>query len=71
MSAIVAVPLNVEDEVQLSFDVAHGKTIVVGAVVRHHYLFRHGFEFVRLSDENREQIRAVCESLRPYEGGWY
>ena len=71
MAAIVAVPLNVGDAVQLSLDVAPGKTIVVDAVVRHRYLFRHGFEFVRLSDENREQIRAVCASLRAYEGGWY
>lgn len=32
---------------------------------------RHGFEFVGVNDDTREQIRTLCASLRPYEGGWY
>lgn len=71
MSAIVTDPLNVGDEVQLSFSGAPGKRIVIKAVVRNHYHFRHGFEFVGVTDETREQIRTLCASLRPYEGGWY
>jgi len=71
MSAIVTEPLNTGDEVELSFDVAPGTKITLKAVVRNHYCFRYGFEFVSLTEENRERIRAVCASLKPYAGGWY
>jgi len=40
-------------------------------VVRHNYQFHQGFEFVALSEEKRDKIRAACASLTPYEGGWY
>ena len=71
MSAIVTDPLNPGDEVKLSFDVKPGRNILVKAVVRNQNHFRHGFEFVGLNDETREQIRILCASLRQYEGGWY
>lgn len=71
MSAIVTEPLNAGDEVEVSFAFPDGSKIQVNAVVRNHYGFRHGFEFLHLSDEAREKIRCACASLRPYEGGWY
>lgn len=71
MSAIVTEPLKVGDEVELSFELTPGSRIYLKAVVRNHFQFRHGFEFVGLSEEKREQIRAACASLQPYEGGWY
>jgi hypothetical protein len=71
MSAIVTEPLNAGDEVQLSFDLKPGRNIVVNAIVRNHRHFRHGFEFVGLSEQNRNEIRTLCASLRTYEGGLY
>lgn len=71
MSAIVTDPINAGDEVKLSFDVKPGKKIVVKAVVRNQNHFRHGFQFVGVTDAIREEIRTLCASLRPYEGGWY
>lgn len=71
MSAIITEPLKPGDEVELSFEIAPGYRIQVTAVVRNHYQFRQGFEFVGLTDEKRAKIRSACQSLRPYEGGWY
>lgn len=71
MSAIVTEPLAVGEEVGLSFDVAPGKKVQVKAVVRNHFHFRYGFEFVGLGEEDRERIGTACMSLQPYEGGWY
>ena len=71
MSAIVAEPLKVGDDVELSFVIRPGNRIQLKAVVRNHHYFRHGFEFVGLSEENRETIQAAFASLKPYEGGWY
>jgi c-di-GMP-binding flagellar brake protein YcgR len=70
MSAIVAVVLEVGDEVELAFDITSGEHIQTEAVVRNHYQFRHGFEFVSLSETEREKIRTACASLKRYEGGW-
>ena len=70
LSAIVTEPLKVEEEVELSFSIS-GDRIQVKAVVRNQFQFRQGFEFVGLSDENRDKIQAACTSLKPYEGGWY
>lgn len=71
MSAIVTEPLKAEEEVELSFSITSGDRIQVKAVVRNQCQFRQGFEFVGLSDENRDKIQAACTSLKPYEGGWY
>ena len=64
MSAIVAEPLDAGDEVELSFDLTPGNRISLKAVVRNHYYFRHGLEFVGLSEEKRAKIRAACASLK-------
>lgn len=71
ISAIVTDPLEIGTEVELSFDITSGTRIHVKAVIRNHNHFRHGFEFVDLSDENRAKIRKACSSLNPYDGGWY
>ena len=71
MSAIVTEPLKIGDEVELSFELTRGVRTHIKAVVRNQFHFRHGFEFVGLTPEQQEEIRRVCASLTPYEGGWY
>ena len=71
ISAIVTEPLSIGDEVELTFQLTPGNRIYIKAVVRNQFHFRQGFEFVDLTAEQQEEIRRVCASLTPYEGGWY
>ncbi len=43
----------------------HSEALAIRAVVRHRMGFLHGFEFVGILPDQREQIRAYCRNLKP------
>jgi hypothetical protein len=71
LSAILTDPLQVGEEVELRFELTPGNAISVTAAVRNQNHFRHGFEFVRISEDKQQKIRNACMALTEYAGGWY
>jgi len=69
-SSMVATSLEIGDRVIARFDLPPIGRVSFDALVRNKNLFRYGFEFVSLSNEDRQHIKKALESLPIYEGGW-
>jgi len=66
LGAVITSELTAGEMVSLEFSVASSPDpLGVRAVVRHRMGFLHGFEFIGLSSEMREAIRAFCQKLQP------
>jgi len=66
LGAVITSELPAGEMVSLEFSIPNApEPYVLRAVVRHRMGFLHGFEFVGLLNEQREQIRALCHKLPP------
>lgn len=70
-SAMIGDALEVGETITANFAVPNAGRMSVEAVVRNKNLFRYGFELMGSDVQAREAMRQGCESLPPYEGGWY
>jgi hypothetical protein len=67
ISAIMPANLPANDMVELDIELPAGR-ITAPAAVRARRNFRYEFEFVDLTDAQREKIRKTCTSLKVYRG---
>jgi hypothetical protein len=66
LGAVISSELTMGEMTTLEFSLPdEGAAIVMRAVVRHRMGFLHGFEFVGLLPEQKEQIRKYCRDLKP------
>jgi len=68
MSAIIPDSLRVGEETELLVSTPFDR-LLLPAIVRNKNQFRYGFEFTAITDEQRERIRQLCDSLIRYTGG--
>ena len=66
LGAVITSELNIGEMTTLDFTPSdHPETFSIRAVVRHRMGFLHGFEFVNILPDQREQLRNYCRNLRP------
>ena len=65
LGAVITSEFGAGEMVSLEFSIPDQGEMVVRAVVRHRMGFLHGFEFVSLLPEQRQQIKAYCQTLQP------
>jgi thymidylate synthase ThyX len=65
LGAVITSEFSAGEMVSLEFSIPDVADLVLRAVVRHRMGFLHGFEFVGLLPEQREQIKAYCRTLQP------
>lgn len=65
LGAVISSELNMGEMTTLEFALPDEKAMEMRAVVRHRMGFLHGFEFVGLLPEQKEQIRKFCRDLKP------
>jgi len=65
LGAVISSELTMGEMTTLEFAVPDEKAMEIRAVVRHRMGFLHGFEFVGMLPEQREQIRKFCRDLKP------
>jgi hypothetical protein len=65
LGAVITSEFGAGEMVSLEFSIPGQGEMVVRAVVRHRMGFLHGFEFVALLPEQRQQIKAYCQTLQP------
>ena len=70
-SAMLSDALEVGETVTAMFEVPAAGRVSIDAVVRNKNLFRYGFELTGSDGQARGAMKQACESLPPYEGGWY
>ena len=66
LGAVITSEFSAGEMVSLEFSIPdQPDMMVLRAVVRHRMGFLHGFEFIGLLPEQREQIKAYCRTLPP------
>lgn len=66
LGAVVTSEFRAGEMVSLEFSIPNAKDLqVYRAVVRHRMGFLHGFEFVGILPEQRDQIKTYCRTLSP------
>ena len=65
LGAVITSEFGAGEMVSLEFSIPDVAEMVLRAVVRHRMGFLHGFEFVGILPEQREQIKAYCRTLQP------
>jgi len=66
LGAVITSELGAGEMVTLEFSLEDSNDpFVLRAVVRHRMGFLHGFEFIGILADQREQLRAFCRKLRP------
>ncbi len=66
LGAVITSELNPGEMTSLEFVLPEqSETLGIRAVVRHRMGFLHGFEFVGILPDQREQIRNYCRNLKP------
>jgi hypothetical protein len=65
LGAVISSELSMGEMTTLEFSLPHEAALEMRAVVRHRMGFLHGFEFVGLLPEQKEQIRKFCRDLKP------
>jgi hypothetical protein len=66
IGAVISGALAAGEMVSLEFSIPTASTpVLLRAVVRYRLGFLHGFEFIGIASEHRQQIRAFCQGLLP------
>jgi len=65
LGAVITSEFSAGEMVSLEFAIPGVADMVLRAVVRHRMGFLHGFEFVGILPEQREQIKTYCRTLQP------
>lgn len=65
LGAVITSEFGAGEMVSLEFSIPNVADMVIRAVVRHRMGFLHGFEFVGVLPEQRDQIKAYCRTLQP------
>jgi PilZ domain len=66
LGAVITSELNPGEMTTLEFTLPdQQEALAIRAVVRHRMGFLHGFEFVGILPDQREQIRTYCRNLKP------
>lgn len=65
LGAVITSEFGAGEMVSLEFAIPDVGDMVLRAVVRHRMGFLHGFEFVGILPEQREQIKTYCRTLQP------
>jgi len=65
LGAVITSEFSAGEMVSLEFSIPGAAEMVLRAVVRHRMGFLHGFEFISMLPEQREQIKAYCQTLPP------
>ena len=66
LGAVVTSELTTGEMVSVEFSIPRvADALLLRAVIRHRMGFLHGFEFVGILPEQREQIKTYCQTLQP------
>jgi len=65
LGAVITSEFGAGEMASLEFSIPDVADLVLRAVVRHRMGFLHGFEFIGLLPEQREQIKVYCQTLQP------
>jgi len=66
LGAVVTSELTTGEMVSVEFSIPHvPDALLLRAVIRHRMGFLHGFEFVGILPDQREQIKTYCQTLQP------